>query len=64
MAEDQVAVVIANCARAMIQAMGMQAENQVRIAAGAAIAYTEEEFLKVIAGNDLEYNSVITTLRT
>ena len=36
MAEDQVAVVIANCARAMIQAMGMQAENQARIAAGAS----------------------------
>ena len=63
MSQESVAMVMANCARAMIQAMGMQAENQVRAAAGLSAAYPEEAFSKLIEENDLGYNSVIVLLR-
>ena len=64
MTEERVAVVIANCARAMVLAMGMQAENQARIAAGLAIAYPEKAFLNVLMDNDIGHDSVIIALRT
>ena len=63
MSEESVAMVMANCARAMILAMGMQAENQARAAVGLSVAYPEEAFSKLVEENDLGYNSVITLLR-
>lgn len=49
-------------ARAMIKAMGMQAENQQRAASGEAPAYVENDFLKVIDEECAGWNDIIGLL--
>lgn len=49
--------------RALITAMGMQAENQKRIDEGKSIAYGEEQFDQIIRENDLHFNAVIMRWR-
>ncbi|MFA5344774.1 MAG: hypothetical protein WC315_00665 [Candidatus Omnitrophota bacterium] len=60
--DEQVATLNASVARALIRAMGMQAENQDRLARGLAIAYTEQAFVDVINDEGLGYNSVRISL--
>jgi len=58
----QSAIVQAAAARALIEAMGMQATNQHRQHNGDAPAYDESHFLTVIDRNMIGHNGVILTL--
>ena len=55
--EQKAAVINARCATAMIRAMGMQAENEVRRHRGEAPSYREEDFVKVIEEEGTCWNS-------
>jgi hypothetical protein len=46
--------------RALVTAMGMQAENQFRVQCGRQIAYGEEAFQKVLDDEQMNHNSVIS----
>lgn len=46
-------------ARAIIEALGMVAENQHRLSTGRSIAYGEDAFENVIVRNGLHQNAVI-----
>lgn len=50
--------------RALITAMGMQAENQKRLSDGLSIAYGEDQFNNIITDNDLYYNVVVERWRS
>ncbi len=56
--DERVATVSADIARALIRAMGMQAENQDREHRGASPAYTEKAFVDIIDEEGIGYNSV------
>lgn len=60
--EKNVAIVISSSARAMIEAMGMQAENKIREHRGEAMAYNEEAFDSIITANGIDWNSVMVLL--
>lgn len=53
----------ADIARALIEALGMHAENMQRQAVGASMAYVEESFIECINRNGLDVNSVIIKSR-
>ena len=44
---------------AMIEAMGMQAENQQRAVEDKSMAYTEEDFEKLLNRYEIGYNSAM-----
>lgn len=50
--------------KALITAMGMQAENQKRIDEGKSIAYGEEQFQQILSDNDISFNAVILRWRS
>jgi hypothetical protein len=60
--ERATAIVVASTARAMIRAMGMQAENQIRVARGEAPAYAADAFEKLIVEEGIGWNGVINML--
>lgn len=63
MSSERGVVIAQGCiARAMIRAMGMQAENQQRVANGEAPAYVEEHFQKVIDEECAGWNDIIGLL--
>lgn len=59
---DNAAYLNSQVACAMIEAMGMQAENEQRKANGLSIAYVEKDFVALIDKYGLGHNSVITLL--
>ena len=56
--EQKAAYVNAMSASALIEAMGMQAENQQRAAVGHSMAYTEDDFMKVIEKYGIHHNAI------
>lgn len=60
--EQQVAFLISQTACAMIEAMGMQAENAQRAACGNSMAYVESDFIEVIEKYGIHHNAAIGTL--
>jgi hypothetical protein len=44
----------------MVEAMGMQAENQHRLSRGESIAYTEQAFVDLVNKNGCHHNSVLS----
>jgi hypothetical protein len=56
--EEKAAVINAATARALIQAMGMQAENQARAQAGESPAYNEGHFYELIDREGIGHNAV------
>ncbi len=60
---ERVAYIQSQVACAMIEALGMQAENQQRLHQGAAMAYVEKDFLALIDKYALGCNSVIAFFR-
>jgi hypothetical protein len=44
----------------LVQAMGMHAENQQRIHRGASLAYTEQDFNKLLDKNGVHHSGVLT----
>lgn len=46
----------------LIEAMGMQAENQVRMNRGEVLAYDNEAFNKVMLDHGLHHNTLITNI--
>lgn len=63
MSDERSVVIAQGCiARAMIRAMGMQAENQQRAASEEAPAYVESDFLAVIDEECAGWNDIIGTL--
>jgi hypothetical protein len=50
--------VLANAAGGVIQALGMQAENQKRLSRGEALAYGEAEFESLVDARGLDFASV------
>jgi len=57
---QQAAYIMAMAIGGLIEAMGMQAENQNRIARGEMIAYDDEAFQKVVDNRGLHHNSILT----
>lgn len=57
--EEKPAFVIAQAACAMIEAIGMQAENAKRLSEEKAPAYGEEEFAALIDRYGIAHNAVI-----
>jgi nitrous oxidase accessory protein NosD len=57
--EQKAAYVQAQAAAALIEAMGMAAENMQRSHQGASIAYDEKAFLAIIEKYGIHHNSVI-----
>jgi len=60
--ERNVTIAQACIARAMIKAMGMQAENQDRVARGLVPAYVEEQFIGVIQEEGIGWNQIMGLL--
>ena len=58
--EQNAAYVNAQVACAMIEAMGMQAENQQRAHRGESIAYAEDHFNALITKYGIHHNAVLT----
>ena len=44
----------------MVEAMGMQAENQHRLSRGESIAYTEQAFVDLVNKNGCYHNAVLS----
>lgn len=61
--EQQAAYVIAQSHAAMIEAMGMVAENQHRTMNGMSIAYGAEAFQDLINRYGISHNAVISFFR-
>ncbi len=59
---ENVAIVNASVARAMIRAMGMQAENKQREVTGNSMAYTEQAFNDIIIEEGIDWNTVCRQL--
>ena len=57
--EQKAAYVIANASAALIEAMGMAAENANRNQKGLAQAYGEGAFFNLIGNHDLHCNSIM-----
>lgn len=55
----EAAQLIANSSAALIEAMGMMSENIERANKGESLAYTEDQFMKLIQDNGRTYNDVI-----
>lgn len=53
------AQLIANSSAALIEAIGMMSENIERANKGESLAYTEDQFMKLIQDNKITYNNVI-----
>ena len=60
---DKVAYLNSQIACAMIEAMGMQAENEQRRIMGNSPAYVEDSFMQLLTKYGLHHNSVITFLQ-
>jgi hypothetical protein len=61
-AMQNAAYVIGMAAGALIEAMGMVAENQDRDQKNYAQAYTEDDFQKLMQERGLHHNSILTAL--
>ena len=55
----EAAKLIANSSAALIQAIGMMSENIERANRGESLAYTEDQFMRLIQDNGITYNDVI-----
>lgn len=55
----EAAKLIANSSATLIQAIGMMSENIERANRGESLAYTEDQFMKLIQDNGITYNDVI-----
>jgi len=60
---DGIAILNANVARALIRAMGYQAENLQRQHRGESMAYMEKDFSDLIELEGIGYNDVIGFVR-
>lgn len=61
--EQEAAYVIAQSASAVIEAMGMAAENQQRAHQGASMAYVEDHFNALIEKYGIHHNEVMTVFQ-
>lgn len=61
--EEKAAYIQSQCACAMIEAMGYQAENQVRAEQGCSIAYDEEAFAALENKYVIGHNTVVSFLQ-
>jgi hypothetical protein len=55
----EAAKLITNSSAALIEAMGMMSENIERANRGESLAYTEDQFMRLIQDNGITYNDVI-----
>lgn len=53
----------ASCTEAYIMCVAMHTENTKRIMEDKSLAYTEEDFVKLIEEYDIGYNSIIMRIR-
>ncbi len=61
--EQDAAYIISQSACAMIEAMGMQAQNQLATAEGASLPYGEHEFKALIEKHGIHHNAVMTAMQ-
>jgi len=61
--EERAAYIIAVAAAAMVEAMGMVAENQLRNLQNASPAYGEQAFRDVIQRYGIDHNAAVSFLR-
>lgn len=60
--ETAAAYVISQSVAALIEAMGMHAENQHRLSLNESVAYGEEAFNSLIEASGIYHNNVVTIL--
>jgi hypothetical protein len=60
---DKVAYLNSQITCAMIEAMGMQAENEQRKIMGNSPAYVEDSFMQLLTKYGIHHNAVITLLQ-
>lgn len=58
--EQQAAYVISQSVSALIEAMGMTAENRHRLSVGNSVAYGEEAFQAVIERYGIQHNAILS----
>ena len=61
--QSRIALINAQSTAAMIEAMGMVAENQQREIEGKSMAYVEQDFQNLIGIYGIRYNDVVEYLR-
>ena len=61
--EQTAAYVMSQAAAALIEAMGMQAENMQRSHLGQSMAYNDEAFFTLNNMRGIHHNAVLTTFR-
>ena len=57
-----VAYIIATAVGALIEAMGMIAENQQREITGSSPAFVHEDFIKLIDRSGVHHNAILTNM--
>ncbi len=57
------AYIIGMAANALIEAMGMHADNQHRLSRGETIAYDEKAFQELIERTGIHHNGIVSMLR-
>ena len=60
-AEQRAAYIMSQSSCALIEAMGMQAENMQREALGQSMAYNDKAFIELINRFSIHHNAVIST---
>ncbi len=61
--DNLAAELFADSSRALIYAMGMQAENEQRKIKGEAMAYVESDFVELVSSCNIDHNQVIERSR-
>lgn len=61
--EEKIAYITSQVTCAMLDGMGMQAENQGRLHAGLALAYNDEAFFNLKITYGIDQNSVLSLIR-
>lgn len=61
---EKAALIQARCARAMIRAIGAQAENQQRLHCGYAVAYGDAEICAIIDDEQIDDESIRKVLES
>ena len=59
---EQAVIILSQSVAALIEAMGMVAENKQREVSGESPAYGEQQFMQVIKKYDLDYHTICKSL--
>lgn len=58
--EEKAAYIVSQSVATMVEAMGMQAENQYRLSCGDQLAYDEGSFQNLLSRSGISHNDVMS----